>query len=189
MSEIAYIGIGSNLSAPRERCLEAIERLASQEEISGVKRSALYETEPVGGVAQDWFVNAVIKAKEDPAVREALLRGDYESAAKRGIRARELELSNAVSTWALSSTGAEVKAHRYITERWPRVGAAIARPGDEGLYWRLDRWLVSRGYDGVKDGLLNITQEEQDELYLLALIAVPEEWEAAGKYLEGTDER
>jgi 2-amino-4-hydroxy-6-hydroxymethyldihydropteridine diphosphokinase len=63
MSEIAYIGIGSNLSTPNERCLEAIERLGSQEETSVLQCSALYETEPVGGVAQDWFVNAVLCVK------------------------------------------------------------------------------------------------------------------------------
>lgn len=63
MSEIAYIGIGSNLSAPKDRCLEAIERLDSQEEISVVQCSALYETEPVGEVQQSWFINAVLCAK------------------------------------------------------------------------------------------------------------------------------
>ena len=63
MSEIAYIGLGSNLSAPKERCLEAIERLTSQAEISVVQCSALYETEPVGGIPQDWFINAVLCAQ------------------------------------------------------------------------------------------------------------------------------
>ncbi len=63
MSEIVYIGLGSNLSTPKERCLEAKERLASQAEISVVQCSALYETEPVGEIPQDWFINAVLCAQ------------------------------------------------------------------------------------------------------------------------------
>ena len=55
----AYIGIGSNLGAPRERVLEALARLGAIAATRLVLRSGLYRSRPFGPVAQPDFVNAV----------------------------------------------------------------------------------------------------------------------------------
>ena len=55
---LAYIGLGSNLGDGRKNLLTAWARLG---EVAGVKLLALsspYETEPVGMVSENWFINA-----------------------------------------------------------------------------------------------------------------------------------
>ena len=56
----AFIGIGSNLGTPAENCEKAIRLLHAPPEIEVVARSSLYESEPVGKIEQNWFVNATV---------------------------------------------------------------------------------------------------------------------------------
>ncbi|AKP67529.1 2-amino-4-hydroxy-6-hydroxymethyldihydropteridine diphosphokinase [Companilactobacillus ginsenosidimutans] len=58
---IAYIGIGSNMGKSEDIVASAIKDLQNHPEITGVKSSSYYLTDPVGGVEQDQFINAVIK--------------------------------------------------------------------------------------------------------------------------------
>ena len=60
---IAYIGIGSNLGTPGKNCIEAIEKISNTKDIKIISRSSFYQTEPIGEVQQDWFVNSTIKIK------------------------------------------------------------------------------------------------------------------------------
>jgi len=62
---IAYIGIGSNLGTPEKNCIEAIEKISSTKNIKIISRSSFYQTEPFGGVQQDWFINSAVKIKTD----------------------------------------------------------------------------------------------------------------------------
>ena len=62
---IAYIGIGSNLGTPGKNCIEAIEKISNTKDIKIISRSSFYQTEPIGGVRQSWFVNSVIKIETD----------------------------------------------------------------------------------------------------------------------------
>jgi 2-amino-4-hydroxy-6-hydroxymethyldihydropteridine diphosphokinase len=54
----AYVAIGSNLNQPRERTLEAFERLAALPSTRLALRSRLYLTRPMGPQDQPHFVNA-----------------------------------------------------------------------------------------------------------------------------------
>ena len=66
MSHItAYIGIGSNLGNPEENCTKAIEKISSIKDIKIISKSSFYQTEPIGGVQQDWFVNSAIEIETD----------------------------------------------------------------------------------------------------------------------------
>jgi 2-amino-4-hydroxy-6-hydroxymethyldihydropteridine diphosphokinase len=57
-----YLGLGSNIG-DRERTLQAaIERLP-QEQISVLRVSPTYETEPLEYTAQRWFLNLVVEAE------------------------------------------------------------------------------------------------------------------------------
>lgn len=69
---ICFIGVGSNLDNPAERCLEAFRRLSSVSGIKVLRRSSLYQTEPVGFTEQDWFVNTVIEIRTALSPRELL---------------------------------------------------------------------------------------------------------------------
>jgi len=54
----AYVAIGSNLELPRERVLEAMERLAALGAPNTLLRSRLYLSRPMGPQDQPDFINA-----------------------------------------------------------------------------------------------------------------------------------
>jgi 2-amino-4-hydroxy-6-hydroxymethyldihydropteridine diphosphokinase len=54
----AYVAIGSNLGSPRDRVLEAMERLAAVSAPNTLLRSHLYLSRPMGPQDQPDFVNA-----------------------------------------------------------------------------------------------------------------------------------
>jgi 2-amino-4-hydroxy-6-hydroxymethyldihydropteridine diphosphokinase len=56
----AYVGIGSNLQSPRDRALEAIERMSALDATRIVLRSQLYLTRPLGPQDQPDFINAAV---------------------------------------------------------------------------------------------------------------------------------
>jgi 2-amino-4-hydroxy-6-hydroxymethyldihydropteridine diphosphokinase len=55
-----YLSLGSNIGERAENIARAISTLA-EHGARVVKRSALYETEPVEFLAQDWFLNCVVE--------------------------------------------------------------------------------------------------------------------------------
>lgn len=72
----AFIGLGSNLGDRRRNIERAIEELRRSKLVKIIKISSLYETEPIGGPAQDKFLNGVaeIETKITPRVLLALLK-------------------------------------------------------------------------------------------------------------------
>jgi 2-amino-4-hydroxy-6-hydroxymethyldihydropteridine diphosphokinase len=56
----AYVAIGSNLQSPRERVLEAMQRIEASGEVHAVLRSRLYLSAPMGSQQQPDFVNAAV---------------------------------------------------------------------------------------------------------------------------------
>lgn len=69
---IVFIGLGSNTGDKIENIKKAIEELGKVPENKVVDVSTLYRTEPVGGVDQDWFVNAVAELETTLSPRELL---------------------------------------------------------------------------------------------------------------------
>ncbi|MBT3510558.1 MAG: 2-amino-4-hydroxy-6-hydroxymethyldihydropteridine diphosphokinase [Nitrospina sp.] len=72
MKHKAFIGIGSNLGTPAGNCEKAIDLLNAALEIEVVHRSSLYESEPVGEIKQNWFVNTAVAIKTSLAPDELL---------------------------------------------------------------------------------------------------------------------
>jgi 2-amino-4-hydroxy-6-hydroxymethyldihydropteridine diphosphokinase len=90
-AHVAFIGLGSNLSDPREEvrmALEALERLPGTKVLA---RSSLYRSAPVGYLDQPDFVNAVAKIETQLAPK-ALLDVLLEM---EKIRGRTREFQNA----------------------------------------------------------------------------------------------
>ncbi len=69
---ICYLGIGSNLDQPVEKCLEAFRRIGSASGITLLRCSSLYRTEPVGLKNQPDFVNAVAEVRTSLSPRSLL---------------------------------------------------------------------------------------------------------------------
>jgi len=68
----AYVGIGSNLQSPRDRVLEAVERMGALPATRVVLRSQLYLTRPLGPQDQPDFVNAAVGLLTQLSARELL---------------------------------------------------------------------------------------------------------------------
>jgi 2-amino-4-hydroxy-6-hydroxymethyldihydropteridine diphosphokinase len=59
-----YLSLGSNIGERAENIARAIAALAERG-VHVMKRSALYETEPVEFLAQDWFLNCVVELETE----------------------------------------------------------------------------------------------------------------------------
>ncbi len=96
---LCYIGIGSNLGQRRRNIGLAIGRIRKNPDIVLKRVSAIYETDPVGGIAQRKFLNGVMEIetslppksllKELNFIEEALGR---ERIVKNGPRAMDLDI-------------------------------------------------------------------------------------------------
>ena len=68
----AYVAVGGNLDQPRDRVIEAMQRLAAVPDIRVELQSRLYLTQPMGPQNQPKFVNAVVGLLTRLAARELL---------------------------------------------------------------------------------------------------------------------
>ena len=75
----AYVAVGSNLNRPRDRVLEACERIAGLPGTQLVARSRLYHTRPMGPQDQPYFVNAAVGLVSELAARELLRSEEHTS--------------------------------------------------------------------------------------------------------------
>jgi 2-amino-4-hydroxy-6-hydroxymethyldihydropteridine diphosphokinase len=69
---ISFIGLGSNLGKPLDRCREGIEYLKTIRGSQVLRRSSYYRTEPVGFLDQEWFINAVIEIRTSLTAQELI---------------------------------------------------------------------------------------------------------------------
>lgn len=69
---VAYIGLGSNMGDKTANLKRAIEELGKVPGNKVLAVSSFYETEPVGNIEQDWFINAAVKIETDLTPRELL---------------------------------------------------------------------------------------------------------------------
>lgn len=65
MRHIAYIGIGSNVGDKARQCERGVSELLKLDRHRLLRRSSLYKTQPIGHIAQDWFINLVIKLETE----------------------------------------------------------------------------------------------------------------------------
>ena len=83
-----YVGLGSNLGDRVANLEAAMERLAQEPGVRLLRRSAVYETEPVGVLDQPWFANAVVEIESELRPREllAVLKGIERDLGRRPTR-------------------------------------------------------------------------------------------------------
>jgi 2-amino-4-hydroxy-6-hydroxymethyldihydropteridine diphosphokinase len=79
----AYLSLGSNLGNRREHLAAGIAIVVANDDY---RTSSIYETEPVGGVAQDDYWNMVIEVTTDATPRELLERARHAEAARGRVR-------------------------------------------------------------------------------------------------------
>lgn len=74
MEQCAYIGLGSNIGDRELKLLMAVAELGKLPQTRVTAVSPFYETDPVGGVPQDNFYNAVVRLNTELAPLELLER-------------------------------------------------------------------------------------------------------------------
>ena len=87
--ELVYLGLGSNVGQRQANLAEAVRRLDALPGLQVLRRSSLYETEPVGFTDQPWFLNAVVEAStvlEPEALRQAAKAIEAELGRQTGPR-------------------------------------------------------------------------------------------------------
>src|ERR1700739_1821211 len=70
--KVVYLSLGSNLgdrAANLERAIEALSAIG----VRVLRRSSIYETEPVDFLAQPWFLNCVVEAETSLMPRQLLI--------------------------------------------------------------------------------------------------------------------
>jgi len=71
MPPLVFLGLGSNLG-DRSAALETAVRLLGARGFHATERSSTWQTEPVGGPPQDWFLNAVVGGETSLSADELL---------------------------------------------------------------------------------------------------------------------
>ena len=77
----AFIGLGSNLSEPRDQVLRGLQALSGLPHTKMLAHSSLYRSAPLDYLQQPDFINAVAKlatALSPPALLDALLQLERE---------------------------------------------------------------------------------------------------------------
>ena len=86
---IVYISLGSNLGDRAGNIKKTVEELSADKKLKIREKSAVYETEPVGGSPQDYFLNQVIGIETNLTPHDllrSLLEIERKLGRKRGIR-------------------------------------------------------------------------------------------------------
>ncbi len=84
----AYLSLGSNLGDRKAMLEEALARLGGSGRLTVVKRSSVYETEPVGVTDQPWFYN--LAAEVDTALSPEELLHLTKAVEQEMMRTREI---------------------------------------------------------------------------------------------------
>ena len=100
MTETVYVGLGSNLEAPRQQVIKAFVALSSMPKSLLVAQSSLYLSLPMGPQDQENYVNAVAKLTTELKPIELLdqlqmienLQGRIRGAKQWGPRTLDLDL-------------------------------------------------------------------------------------------------
>jgi len=152
----AYVAIGSNLDSPRDRVLEAIERLTKLRAARSTSRSRLYLSRPLGPQDQPQFVNAAVGLLTQLAPQDLLSEllaiervMDRERKERWGPRVIDLDLlwmvDSAVTLPALTLPHPGVSTRNFVlypladlapTLDIPGLGPVLdlkSRVGDEGI--------------------------------------------------------
>ena len=153
----AYVAIGSNLDSPRDRVLEAIERLTKLQAARSTSRSRLYLSRPLGPQDQPQFVNAAVGLLTQLAPQDLLSEllaiervMGRERKERWGPRVIDLDLlwmvDSAVTLPALTLPHPGVSTRNFVlypladlapTLNIPGLGPVLdlkSRVGDEGIW-------------------------------------------------------
>jgi 2-amino-4-hydroxy-6-hydroxymethyldihydropteridine diphosphokinase len=132
--KLIYLSLGSNLgdrAANLERAIEALSEIGARI----LRRSSIYETEPVDFLAQPWFLNCVIEAEASLTPRQLLedlqaieRKFGSRKLVPRGPRVIDLDILFYDSA-VIHEAGMEIPHPRLVERRFVLVPLAELAPG------------------------------------------------------------
>lgn len=133
-----YLGVGSNIGDRRQNIVNALRELDQRHEL--VALSSLYETEPVGYVDQDYFLNAVVHVSTAMTAMELLddmHRIENKLGRKRvmkwGPRVIDVDIltfgNHMISEAQLTVPHPQVPNRRFVLEPWAEIAPDFTVPG------------------------------------------------------------
>jgi 2-amino-4-hydroxy-6-hydroxymethyldihydropteridine diphosphokinase len=136
---IAFIGIGSNMDDPADRCRDAFRCLGAVQGIRLLRTSSLYRTEPVGPRDQPWFINAVVEIRTGlrPSALFAALKGIERQMGRIegprwGPRVMDLDLllygQEVVAEEGLVIPHPEMHRRRFVLEPLCEIASYVVHP-------------------------------------------------------------
>lgn len=132
--KIVYLGLGSNVG-DRESQIDAALEALNAPDLRLLRRSSLYETEPIGFKDQGWFLNMVAEFETDLFPKQLLQRMQKVElgmgrvrTVRNGPRSIDIDIllyGNAV----IQTTELEVPHPRYRERRFTLAPMAELNPG------------------------------------------------------------
>jgi 2-amino-4-hydroxy-6-hydroxymethyldihydropteridine diphosphokinase len=137
MHKVVYLSLGSNIGDRAANLNAAIVRLGELGEVAAV--SSFYETEPVGPVAQSWFLNCAVKLGTEKMPKQllaAILKLEQEMGRRRtknkGPRTIDIDIllfgSSIVDTGALMIPHPAMHERRFVLVPLAEIAADVRHP-------------------------------------------------------------
>ena len=148
LTNIVYIGIGSNLGDRRKKLKTAIKKLDDQEEIEILKISSILETAPVDNINQPDFINQVIKISTSFSPEELMCvtkKTEIDMGRKnkndKGPRLIDLDIllynDLILKTENLIIPHLEIKNRSFIVEHLIELDSEIVDPETKQKYYHI----------------------------------------------------
>lgn len=135
----AYLSLGSNLGDRQAMLVDALARLGTSGRLTVVKRSSIYETEPVGFADQPWFYN--LAAEVDTALSPEELLHLTKEVEQEMMRTREIRWGPrtididillydglTLTTDRLTLPHPEMTRRRFVLEPLHEIAPALTLP-------------------------------------------------------------
>jgi 2-amino-4-hydroxy-6-hydroxymethyldihydropteridine diphosphokinase len=150
----AYLGLGSNLGDRAAHLQLAVDELATTTGVRVVAVSKVYETSPVGGPAQDDYLNAVVAIETDLNAHQLLAVAQHLE--QRAARVRTVRWGPRTLDVDVLLVGDEHVAEPDLEVPHPRLyerGFVLA-PLRDVAPDRVDR--PAGGWEGVRDSAVEL---------------------------------
>src|SRR5690348_14956150 len=137
MHKITYLSLGSNLGDREANIRAALDRLAELGTVKAV--SSFYETEPVGLIAQPWFLNCAVKLDTEKMPRQLIagvLNLEREMGRQRkqknGPRIIDIDIllfgTSVIETAGLTVPHPRLHERRFVLEPLAEIAPEVRHP-------------------------------------------------------------
>lgn len=140
---ICYIGLGSNLSGPKEQLQKALQRLKNETRLELLKVSSFYQSKALtlpGTAQQNDYINAVVQLQTSLSAQQLLIKLHHIEAAqgrkreeKWGVRTLDLDIllydNQIIQTETLIIPHSQIALRNFVIHPLFEIAGDIEIPG------------------------------------------------------------